>query len=156
MLKREEEDVKFLQGRDPGQFHRMNEERADRREYWYRIYNDGRCDTLDNWPMRAEYFAYKHWVDSIQDKAMGTLQYTVNRLLVDFESDESVGNNVVEFSKGKKETKREALERLLVALNERAAKGPSASPRPTGAARTLRDTKRTSPQIKRDFNKMID
>ena len=65
MLKYEEQDTSFIEGRDPGHFHRSKFEIAERREYWYRLYNDGFCDDVDNLPMRAEYFQYKHWVESI-------------------------------------------------------------------------------------------
>jgi hypothetical protein len=119
MLKRETVDDGFLEGRDPGSWSKAFDERAERREYWYRLYNDGKCDTLDNWPMRAEYFTYKHWADSIQDKAYDTLSYTVSRLLLDFENDKEVGNKVDNFSNEEKGSSRASLERICEMLNER-------------------------------------
>jgi hypothetical protein len=77
------------------------------------MYNDGRGITdVDNWPMEKEYLAYKVWADDIKHRALGTLQFTVNRLLIDFENSEELNNKVVEFDQGTKESKRAALTRL--------------------------------------------
>jgi hypothetical protein len=85
----------------------------------------------------VEYFKYKQWADEIKMKALGTLRYTVNRLILDFEDDkpklndddemkkedeEAVPlvtcNRVSDFTKIESETKREALERILILLNQ--------------------------------------
>ena len=68
--------------------------RSDTREYWHRLYNDGRCEQLDNWPMRVEYHSYKIWADQIKNKALDTLKFIVSRLLADFEQNPDLQNYV--------------------------------------------------------------
>jgi hypothetical protein len=128
--------------------------RGLRQEYWYNIMNDGRLNTEENWPMRVEYYKYKHWAENIKNKAMDTLKYTVSRLLLDFENDNQVGNKTTEFSKDNKETKRNALERLMVKLNERT--DTVISKKPAQNKQILNSHKRPIAQIERDFKAMID
>lgn len=102
-------------------------------------------ETLDNWHLRSEYYNYKHWAATIKSKAMDTLQFTVSRLLLDFENNEQVGNSVKKFQQRKTESNRSALERLLILLNEKT--GDDAS-KPTSVitekTRSMTDTKRRS------------
>ena len=91
---------------------------ANKQEYIHRFYNDGKCVTRDEyWNLRVEYHKYKEWADQIQDKALNTLKYTVNKLLLDFENNAEVKNEVISFNSGKAEKKRNALNRLLSLLN---------------------------------------
>lgn len=53
-------------------------------EHWYRVFNDGKCP-VDSFPYIQEYNEYKHWVDQIEYKALGTLRTAVNKLLIDHE-----------------------------------------------------------------------
>lgn len=70
MLKYEAEDDGFLQGRDPGLWKQSFIDKMERSQYFHRIENDGMLNSgnelLDNWPLRAEYWSYKHWVDGIK------------------------------------------------------------------------------------------
>lgn len=79
--------------------------------YWYRVLNDGR-NPWDNVKDYQTYFVYKEFVEGIEKKALGTLRMVVQRLLNDFEHEESV-NEIKEFSMKEKETKRKAIERLM-------------------------------------------
>jgi len=119
MLKQDFEQDEWLSGNDFGRFYEKKNKLEDKQKYWYNIMNDGRLNSEENWPMRVEYFKYKQWMDDIKNKSLDTLKFTVSRLLNDFENDDKVGNKTIEFEKNKKETKRNALERLLVQLNER-------------------------------------
>ena len=111
------------------------------------MYNDGKCDNLENWPMTVEYFAYKKWSDNIQSKAMETLRFTVNRLLLDFEDHSSdLGNKVEDFSKGPKESKHDALIRLQTMLTDEKAV-------PIKTKSSKRGSGKKS--LKSEFNKLI-
>lgn len=35
--------------------------RAENRASEHRLYNDGRADSITNWPWRVEYYHYKEW-----------------------------------------------------------------------------------------------
>jgi hypothetical protein len=119
MLKQDFKQDEWLSGTDFGRFFEKKNKLEDKQKYWYNIMNDGRLNSEENWPMRVEYFKYKQWMDEIKNKSLYTLKFTVSRLLLDFENDDKIGNKTVEFEKNQKETKRNALERLLVQLNER-------------------------------------
>jgi hypothetical protein len=106
---------------DPGRFKEYLDRREVTREYWYNYHNDGRLQPEENWPMRVEYWRYKHWAEQIKHKSLNTLKYTVQRLLLDFESDDLVNNKTLTFMKDHRETKRQGLQRLLTHLNERTA-----------------------------------
>ena len=129
LLMRESSLDSGLPSTDPGRLWEKRQARADDREYWHRLVNDGRAKNMDNWPMRVEYHAYKDWADQIQGKAMDTLKYTVTRLLLDFEDNQEVGNTVVDFAPEGKEPKRQSLNRLLTLLNEQSPDTPAAAPK---------------------------
>jgi len=154
MLRKDIIQDPWLKGRDFGRFFEMKEKKAEKQEYWYRIMNDGRLNSEENWPMRVEYFKYKQWMDDIKNKSLDTLKYTVSRLLVDFENDENVGNKTIQFSEKDKETKRVTLERLMTQLNERTEAKIVKTPKPKKTI--LSQFKRPIAQIEKDFKRMID
>lgn len=125
------------------------------REYWHRLVNDGRCEKMDNWPMRVEYHAYKKWADGIQEKALDTLKFTVSRLLLDFEQDESLGNRVTEFVPEVKESKRHALDRLLIMLNEETTQAANIEAK-TDAKKLTKSKPRALSDIRKDFHSLLD
>jgi len=53
----------FMRGDDPGGWIEGQLARSATRQYWHRTYNDGRCDPMENWPLRVEYESYKMWAD---------------------------------------------------------------------------------------------
>ena len=123
MLKRkadEEHEDSWLMEMDPGRYGEHRTALWDDREYWHRLRMDGYCVKRrpDNWPKRVEYYKFKEWADSIEERALDTLKYTVSRLLLDFEDDASLENKVTEFTPETKESKQNSLKRLLVMLNE--------------------------------------
>jgi len=62
--------------------------RDQNRAWWYKLYNDGIWPSHDNWPMQQEFYRYKLWADGIKSKSLGSLKYTVNKLLLEFEEKE--------------------------------------------------------------------
>lgn len=52
--------------------------------FWHSMLNDG-TEVGDNWPFLHEYNAYKHWFDSVEDRALNTLKVAVAQLLADFD-----------------------------------------------------------------------
>jgi hypothetical protein len=91
----EEKDIDYVPSNKHGGWIEGKYERAKTREKWYRMYNDGNCENLENWPMTVEYYSYKRWADQIKSKAMDTLRFTVSRLLLDFEDKpKELGNTV--------------------------------------------------------------
>ena len=55
---------------DPGMYLESKRIKAWKRDYWYRLLNDGRYfgdrhGWIDNWPMRVEYHAYRMWAEKI-------------------------------------------------------------------------------------------
>ena len=94
--------------------------KKDEYDYWFRTLNGGILpqDTL---PYYKQLVAYKDFVDGIEHKALDTLKITVQRLILDFENHDggvSGVNKVTEFSQKDKETKNQALRRLMAAINE--------------------------------------
>jgi hypothetical protein len=155
MLQREREPDNWQADPDPGRFWDGRRARAQTREYWHRLVNDGRCEQLDNWPMRVEYHAYKKWADGIQEKALDTLKFTVSRLLLDFNQDESLGNTVTEFAPKVNESKRQALDRLLIMLNEEPTEASDVEVK--AEARKLSKGKpRALSDIRKDFYSLLD
>ena len=65
VLKKEAEHDPFYDRADPGLIHAAREARARKRDYWYKLINDGRGGELDSWPMKVEYHAYRTWAESI-------------------------------------------------------------------------------------------
>ena len=74
----------------------------------------------DSLPYYKQLVAYKDWVERIEAKALDTLKLTVQRLILDFENYESglTKNNVVNFSQKDRESKSQALRRLMAVINE--------------------------------------
>lgn len=70
--------------------------------------NDGRnpWDNVDNY---QTYLAYKNFVEDIEKKALDTLRFCVQKLVTNFEKEQEVKM----FSSQEKESKREALTRLM-------------------------------------------
>lgn len=85
-------------------------------EYWYRVWNQGRMPT-DALPYYQELLQYKDFVDNVEERALGTLRWTIGRLLLDFENQKGI-NEVREFEQGK-ETKTDAYKRLLKLVNDK-------------------------------------
>jgi hypothetical protein len=56
-------------------------------------------------------------MQTVELKAIGTLRTTVQRLLNDFEHEDEV-NEIKNFSQKDKESKHEALKRLIAVVNE--------------------------------------
>ena len=127
MLLKEKEDDPWNRGlHDFGHMRMQKNAYRDNYAQKYRTYNDGHGFFIeDNWPMRVEYRHYKAWADQIKDKAMGTLKFTVSRLINDFENSEETENQVVEFDDVDKETKQQALRRLLKLINQETGTDPS-------------------------------
>ena len=64
LLKQPEHDP-FYDRRDPGGWLASMEARAWKKDYQYRLINDGDTGLLENWPMRVEFHAYRVWAESI-------------------------------------------------------------------------------------------
>ena len=142
---------------DPGGWQEKQEAKVWKRLYRQRLVNDGKLtEATEHWPMRVEYQNYRVWAESIQSKALGTLKHAVNRLLLDFENDESLGNEVVDFERQPKETKRAALERLLTLLKERTPPEIVEVKSESSVPRGLKDSKRTLNDMRKGFNALID
>lgn len=56
---------------------------------------------------------YKEWADGIKHNQLNSLKSTVARLLLDFEQDESVNNMVNNLALLEKDSKKQALTRIL-------------------------------------------
>ena len=137
-----------LRGTDPGEYRRHLKFREENRKYFHRVYNDGRCDLPEQRHLRAEYYRYKYWADGIKNKALDTLRLTVNRLLLDFENDPTMGNSVVEFDQGENETRQSALKRLYTMLNE---ESPEQHPKKSEVTK-----ERSASTLKSTFFDMVD
>jgi len=83
------------------------EAKIDDKVYWYRVLNDGR-HLFDAFPYAMEYEAYKLWADQIEDKALDTLKFAINQLLMEIED-----------SKKEKSSKQSSLMELLELTNGR-------------------------------------
>ena len=137
---------------DPGLLRARSDARLKKRDYWYNLLNDGRGGGREeHWEMKVEYHAYAAWAESIQDKALETLKYTVSRLLLDFENDESRGNRVVELGEDPEKSKRASLERLLALLGERPKATTAEVETSATPARGLRDSKRALKDMSKAF-----
>ena len=66
VLKKEREHDPFYdETPDPAMIRAAEDARALKRDYWYKLINDGRGPSEDNWPMKVEYHAYRAWAESI-------------------------------------------------------------------------------------------
>lgn len=83
-------------------------------EYWYRVLNDGKAP-VDGQKHYQTLLAYKEFVEGVEKKAVGTLKLIVQRLINDFDHEAGV-NEVQDFTHQQKETKREALAKLLALM----------------------------------------
>jgi hypothetical protein len=101
-------------GVDYGRFLEMKLEKQDNVEYIYAFYNDGRSrkNYLDHIHLRKEYMLYKDWHDQIKTKTIDTLKLAVSRLLLDFDNNTILRNQVNLFDESQKETKTASLRRL--------------------------------------------
>jgi hypothetical protein len=91
----------------------------DEYDYWFRVLNGGILPT-DSLPYYKQLVAYKDWVEQIESKALDTLKLTVQRLILDFENNESglISNKIANFSQKDRESKTQALRRLMTVINE--------------------------------------
>ena len=79
----------------------------------------------------------------------------MSRLLLDFNQDESLGNTVTEFAPKVNESKRRALDRLLIMLNEEPAEASDVEVK--AEARKLSKGKpRALSDIRKDFYSLLD
>lgn len=156
LLEEDKYDPFYHAKRDPGLYEYELERRALNEQYTQAFYNDGQQDVLTNWHFRAEYHNYKQWADSIKTKSMETLKYTVSRLLLDFEDNANVGNRTTEFEQGDGETKRAALQRLLVLLNEQEGLAPEAQRPKKRPQRQLLGSAASLKEARQDFRDLID
>ena len=90
--------------------------------YWYRVINDGKTP-YDNVYQYKTYLAYKEFVEGIEKKALGTLQFVISRLIADFDHIEGVNHiteleSALEKKGGNKDTKRQSLERLISLITD--------------------------------------
>jgi hypothetical protein len=65
----------------------------------------------------------------VEKNAVNTLKYVVQRLINDFEAEDGV-NEIREFSQSDKETKREALSRLLMMMGGKVDEKKSGKSKP--------------------------
>lgn len=74
--------------------------------------NEAGENPIESLPRYKTFLAYRDFVQNVENKALDTLRLVVQRLINDFEKEEGV-NEIKEFGKKEKETKRQALGRLL-------------------------------------------
>jgi len=65
-------------------------------EYWFRVLNEG-YSPLDNIKYKHELEIYKEFAKSVEKNTVNTLKWTINKLLMDFETNANVNNKVDEF-----------------------------------------------------------
>lgn len=98
----------------------MKLKKKEEYDYWFRVLNEGLLPQ-DSLPYYKQLIAYQDFVNQVEQRAFDTLKLTVQRLLMDFENHDggiSGKNEVTNFSQKEKESKHQALRRLMATLNE--------------------------------------
>ena len=103
-------------------------------------------------------------MEQIESKALNTLKLTVQRLIMDFENYESgvAQNKVVDFGQKDRETKSQALRRLMAVINE--AEGVETNQTSTSQIVSSKSTQqvhltqsaRSTKDIKRFINRLLE
>ena len=103
--------------------------------------------------------AYKDFVSQIEYRALDTLRITVQRLISDFDTSSST-NEISHFSQKERESKHQALTRLIGAINESEdlAKDLPSTSAVAGAKQQfhLTQSARTTKDIKRIINNLLE
>ncbi len=114
----------------------------------------------DNLPYYKQLIAYKDFVAEIEGRALSTLKSAVQRLIMDFENYQAgiAGNNEVSnFNQKERETKHQALRRLIAVMNESEATLKEVAPSPTkGNQAQLTQSGRATKDIKRFINQLLE
>jgi hypothetical protein len=132
-------------------------------DYWFRVLNEGHLP-YDSLPYYKQLVAYRDFAEGIEQKALNTLKMTVQRLLMDFEDHDggvSGNNKVAGFEQGQKESKHQALRRLMTVINEmpEVKDLPSTSQVVSGKSQQqyhLTQSGRSTKDIKRHINRLLE